>query len=430
MTHPPDETPPLDPLRSPSVERPATPAEPPSATSTEPTEAGIDDTRPLVVPPTAEPPPTPPGPTPGGDGPPPPPEPPGDGGDDGSGGEGNRWWLWIAGAAAVMAIVALLLLLGDGEEEGAATTTTAPATTQPGETTTTAVGEPTTTTTPETTTTTTGAETTTTAAETTTTTTVETTTTAAPAAETFVAAADLCVLGHWEGGWQPADPGVSPPVSGGESYQVAQLGEDVDTTTGGAPELRQEALAYWHIAFDPALPGPLGAVAIQTEGDVVPREVAEVEPEDETWFETTRGLLVARGIAEPVVELTRVVQTDLEGDGVTETIVVAFHNEAAGGTLDPAIPGSYGLVYLSKLIDGEEDGELIFVLAESVIPDDADGSAVLFEYELAAVADLNDDGRMEMLVAGENAEGGGMEAFEYVNDDLGPVSVLRCAVAG
>jgi hypothetical protein len=47
--------------------------------------------------------------------------------------------------------------------------------------------------------------------------------------------------------------------------------------------------------------------------------------------------------------------------------------------------------------------------------------AFLISFTVGTVADLNGDGKMEIVVDSAYYEGLGVEVWEYVNDDLGPV---------
>ena len=66
------------------------------------------------------------------------------------------------------------------------------------------------------------------------------------------------------------------------------------------------------------------------------------------------------------------------------------------------------------------------ILGESIVNDLDDMLQNLVVFEVAAVADLNGDGKMEIVVNGTVWEGAFLQAWEYVNDDLGPVDVLSC----
>ena len=184
------------------------------------------------------------------------------------------------------------------------------------------------------------------------TTTIEpTTTTTIPAvSDTFLIAGNTCLLGWWDGDWQSEG---SAPVVGGEDYQVVKLTEEITTAVGTEPRPWCEPLELLNIEFDPALPGEwqdLDAVAIQTDGDVRPHKVELVSTSTVAYIDATADLLAGRVVGVPIINLTQVVRTDLEGDGVDEVIVAA--STMPDDPLDTAA-GDYTIVYLRKVLDGE-----------------------------------------------------------------------------
>ncbi len=83
--------------------------------------------------------------------------------------------------------------------------------------------------------------------------------------------------------------------------------------------------------------------------------------------------------------------------------------------------GAYSIVYLRRLVGGEVGTT---ILVNSFIAD-GDESTYVDASAVAAVADLNLDGRMEIVVDGSYGEGVFLLVFERV-DDLGPVQVMSC----
>ncbi len=100
-------------------------------------------------------------------------------------------------------------------------------------------------------------------------------------------------------------------------------------------------------------------------------------------------------LSEPEVYQQLVV--DLEGDGTDEVVIVARH--VADDVI--ARPGDYSVVLLRKIIEGEWQTAILETsLAE---PD----SPYVLSHSVAAVADLNGDGKMEIVVDAVYYEGAG-----------------------
>lgn len=294
-----------------------------------------------------------------------------------------------------------------------------PTTTPPGETTST--GEPTATTIA---TTTTASTTSTTLSTTTTTTTVPDTTTTSPGLEGNWADEPLIVtgfgaMGWWDGSdWIGAEDAGALPVVGGEDYQVARIGLQA-ITTAGPQDLVCEPIGIIGVEVDNVellgeWPGPYG-VAISAPWELQPH-LFEPVTDDGTYSAFAAELLSSRGldVASPVIK--QLFRTDLEGDGVNEVLVVA--EDVNPGLLMEE--GDYSIIFLRKVIEGEVQTA---VLGDTVVrPGDSQFGAA---YSVGAVADLSGDGQMEIVVDLAFFEGLSVEVFEYVNDDLGPVSQLQ-----
>ncbi len=315
---------------------------------------------------------------------------------------------WILAGLFVVIVVVLIFMFGD--DEGEETTTSLGGTTTTLDGTTTSVDG----------TTTTGQETTTTSGETTTTT-LGTTTTAGLEgnwADDPVVVAGFGALGWWDGsGWVQVEEGSDLPLSGDESYQVAFLGLQA-ITTGGAPTTLCEPLLNPGVELDNEqllgdFPGPYG-VAISASWDLVPHLVEELE-DDGTYAAFAGEILTERGLDVPDPVIKQVLRVDLEGDGVNEVLVVA--EDVTDGLF--AEDGDYSIAFMQRTVGSDIR---TFILGESVIVT-ADNPLVN-AYSIGAVADLNDDAKMEIVLSSAYYEGLGVEVFEWIDDDQGLVSQI------
>lgn len=247
-----------------------------------------------------------------------------------------------------------------------------------------------------------------------------TTTTTLLEPDSFLTVGNTCLLGWWDGDWRTGD---DLPVSGGEEYQVVRLDEPITSTTGSEARRSCEPLDLVSVEFDPEIPGEfvdIDALAIQTGTEVRPYPVELLGSSIPTYLEATAGLLETRIPGIPPINLTQVIRVDLEGDGIDEVIVAA---STIPDDLISSQVGDYSIVYLRKAIEGEVQTAILGV---SIVEDLDDLFQDLAVFEVAAVADLNGDGKMEIVVNGTVWEGAFLQAWEYVNDDLGPVEVLSC----
>ena len=297
------------------------------------------------------------------------------------------------------ALLALVLVAVACSPEGALTTTT--------------VGDTTTSAPP----TTIQVTTTTTAPTTTTTTTIPPTTTTLAGLEGNWADQPLVTsgfgaLGWWEGGsWVRADEVGALPVVGGEDYQVAAVGAE-GIVSGGEQRLVCDPLELLGVVLEDdellgEWPGPYG-VAISAPWDIQPH-LFQSFSDDGTYADIASDLLATRGLAVPDPEIKQLYRADLEGDGVNEVLVVA--EDIQGGYFPHA--GDYSLAFLRRVVDGEVQTA---ILGDSVMTNDED---FITAFSIGAVADLNGDGKMEIVLSSAYYEGLGVEVWEYVDDDIG-----------
>lgn len=225
-------------------------------------------------------------------------------------------------------------------------------------------------------------------------------------------------LGWWDGaGWLDAETEGALPVVGGEDYQVTRLDELARTTAGPQTTVCEPLgligveLADGDLLGD--FPGPYG-VAISAPWVLQPYLFEEIA-DDGTYAGFAAELLANRGLeVSPVIK--QLFRTDLEGDGVNEVLVVA--EEVSPGFLME--PGDYSIAFMRKVVDGEVQTA---VLGDTVAFDEDQRFAGAHSF--AGAADLNGDGKMEIISNSAFFEGLSVTIWEYVNDDLGTVQVLQ-----
>lgn len=230
---------------------------------------------------------------------------------------------------------------------------------------------------------------------------------------------DFGALGWWDGsGWVDAVTEGALPVAGGEDYQVIRVGV-LALTTGGPQTTVCEPLDNIGVQLAaPDLlgefPGPYG-VAISAPWSLQPH-LFEAVADNGTYSGFASDFLATRGldVDEPVIK--QLFRTDLEGDGVNEVIFVA-EDVSPGFLMEP---GDYSVALMRKVVQGEVQTA---VLGETVAFDEDD--TFLGGHSLGAVADMNGDGKMEIIMNSAYFEGFGVSVWEYVNDDLGPVIQLQ-----
>jgi hypothetical protein len=223
-------------------------------------------------------------------------------------------------------------------------------------------------------------------------------------------------LGWWDGAtWVDAEEGMALPVDGGEDYQVALLGTEGRTTTGSAmvagcdilspSEFPGIELADPELLTHPLEEGDESAfdgVAISAGWDLTPHYVGdgEAHPDLETM---AIDLLAELGYETDSVEIVQTVDANLDGGEFIETIVVVEETELANSGSDV-----YSLVFLVG-----SDSEPT-VIEESVIPPGETGYPA--SLRVGAVADLNGDGMMEVVLDAAAWETSWVGVYEKTDD--------------
>lgn len=150
-------------------------------------------------------------------------------------------------------------------------------------------------------------------------------------------------------------------------------------------------------------------VAIGSKADwkIVPRIPQKISLKNAQYQKIVANFLKSKGIFKPVVKLTRAYKIDLDDDGKDEVVLAATNYRK--GLDSEARPGNYSIILLRKIINGKVfdifvTGDVIRKYQKFSAPN---------EYEVSAVADLNGDGKMEIIVFGQYYEGEFSRVYEF-----------------
>lgn len=256
---------------------------------------------------------------------------------------------------------------------------------------------------------------TTTSVDATTTTEAAPSTTSASSVPVPVVASRYGLMGWWSDGWVVPESLDDIPLSGNEDYQVVMLDQPIATAVGSSPTLCEPSLTPV-LEFDPPLPGDFGdpgAIAVIADWELRPSPVRVETDLADVHTEAVTAVLLSLGIeAEP--DIFQQIVADIDADGAEEIVIVS--KQVADDLFGR--PGDYSIVILRKMIEG--DWQTAILETSLGEPD----NAYILSHSIAAIVDLNGDGKMEVAVDAAYYEGAGTAAYEYINDDLGPEPVL------
>ena len=214
-----------------------------------------------------------------------------------------------------------------------------------------------------------------------------------PPAERILAVDGYVVASTVNGRWRAADQGFS---KGRSAVVFRPFGVG---TAGGARrtagfEWSEEQHGTFLKAQDdrPLLAGGMPRAT---------RRVREEAP-GAAYEAVTRGFLASHGIEVSKARVTRVVRVDLDGDGTDEVLVEA----TSGVPSYHAMKGNYSLVLLRALRGGK-----LTQTALELTPGRPGGTIAVAR--VRAVADLDGDGRMEVLTTATGQEDFGARLWGY-----------------
>jgi len=232
------------------------------------------------------------------------------------------------------------------------------------------------------------------------------------------------ILGSWSGsGWVPWEPGATPPD--GDEYKIVRLDQPIATRAGaataqvcGTVPIIDVGLHYTGNRLDP-LP-----IAVAGVSDPRPRAVEVLDPSAPVYREAAAAVVAGFGIDDSSPQVVQVVRGDLDADGTAEVVVVAERLADVTGQIGSQ--GDYSVAFLRRAVGGQVRTT---VLARSIVEPRPGFIPVATPFRVGALADLNGDGRMEIVLGSRYYEGSTTLVHELRSDGSVPeVLQAECGV--
>jgi hypothetical protein len=169
-------------------------------------------------------------------------------------------------------------------------------------------------------------------------------------------------------------------------------------------------------ASDDARSEPVLAVACSW--NPAPRKIRICDIDNQTYRDAATAVLKAAGLAGSRIRVDQLLRVDLDGDGEEEAIVASNTfapgrpepNPAGIGRLPPRAPdGFHSLVFVRRLV-GEQVQTT--VLIQEIARPKRGLDPMPVTNRVAAVLDLNGDGRLEIVTHGRYYEGEWFDVFD------------------
>ena len=234
------------------------------------------------------------------------------------------------------------------------------------------------------------------------------------------------LLGASAGGQWVKPEAAAGLIPGGEHYRLFTLTGEIGSSVGGKPAKGEDACAdTLYVTLTPFPAGRGSLVAVAGPWNAMPRRLKIASPEAQAYREAAAEILKSKGIANPKINLTQVIQVDLDGDGVEEVLVSAanYAKSGSGGGLTPdARAGDYSLVFLRQVVQGK--------VVTKIITGEYYPKAKKFnapaEHRIIGVLDLNGDGSLEIVLSGRYYEGDWVEAFRVHGAKISKLFSMGC----
>lgn len=166
-----------------------------------------------------------------------------------------------------------------------------------------------------------------------------------------------------------------------------------------------------------AVPADGVAIGNDAKWKSMPRALRAIDANDKTYQKVVGDILRKKLINKPVVKITQAFRVDLDGDGKQEVVIAATNYK--GGLSPDTKAGDYSFVLVRKVVGKK--------VQDTIVSGEFYPKAKTFnapnQTRLSAIADLNGDGKMEIVIYGEYYEGQWVEAYEMRANK--PVKVLQ-----
>lgn len=226
--------------------------------------------------------------------------------------------------------------------------------------------------------------------------------------------------GSKSGNWVSARD-VAAQLKGGEKYKLfgSKDGKS-NEVTGGAPINEVPCEDFYDIQLDEKARNN-GGIAFGSElsWNPVTRPIAELATDSAVYKPIITEVLASRGLPKSTPKATKVLQTDLDGDGMNEVVISATSFKK--GVTAMGDIGDYSFILLRKVTNGKAEN---FVLSGDFVKKTENAGAPA-EYEISGISDLNGDGKMEIIVFAHYYEGSWVEVYELNKKGASIVEELK-----
>jgi hypothetical protein len=208
-----------------------------------------------------------------------------------------------------------------------------------------------------------------------------------------------------DGKWIKADE-TAKQIGDETTYRVYGLTQALGEAKGGKPKAVQDVCTdTLSVSLSPETEN--GVIAIAAPWNALPRKPQVTDPTQKTYVDAVRDFLKTKEIDQPKVKIDNILRVDLDGDGEEEVLISAtnyFRKDDSVPMRSPA--ASYSMVLLRRVVAGKVETQLV----EGEFHPKAylrrgDSFDAPNAYKVIATLDLDDDGKLEVVVGSSYYEG-------------------------
>lgn len=166
------------------------------------------------------------------------------------------------------------------------------------------------------------------------------------------------------------------------------------------------------------------AVAFAASWNPLPRKPKSVDAKAQQHAEFVRQFLREQGFRDPIVRISQIVSVDLDGDGQDEFVISATHYKNGDEIPDESSANTYSFVMVERVIEGKTKTELL----DGEFYPEAKADSAPNRFEIAALLDLNGDGKIDIVVRSAYYEGDEITVYEYQPSGVKKVLSVGCGL--
>jgi hypothetical protein len=177
--------------------------------------------------------------------------------------------------------------------------------------------------------------------------------------------------------------------------------------------------------FDETSLKPILAISSNAKWNPLPRVAQKIALTNKTYRKIALDFLKTKIRTAKSVKLENAFSVDLEGDGTDEVFLEATNYKDKNGEISAtAHAGNYSFVLMRKIGGGKPKD---FLIEGEFHPKKPEIEDYISEFDLSAIADLNGDGKMEVVLSGLYSYGGvSTEIYESDKTKLNEVLSVEC----